>query len=178
MGSTQTPPVRCWFKLVGSMKLDGSVDPRVPDDWTVSDPGLFDSARFPRHRQPTNISNYERVILYAVGKGVVFAAQRRAGAIRINKPYGPPGSVTDRWPHEMETETFAWVPDLRNAPAVKAVLPEFMTIYRKKFRNGSHWMITPLEFSALETAIIEAGTGTPVALPPWLGPIDDVGGAG
>ncbi len=58
--------------------------------------------RFPKHRHPTNISNYERLIAYAVGKQKVFAAQRRAGAIRIQQPYGPPGSVTQRWPHEME----------------------------------------------------------------------------
>jgi hypothetical protein len=177
-GSEQRPPVRCWFKLVGATKAVGTGDPRVPDDWAAREPGLFDLARFPRHRQPTNISNYERVILYAVGKGVVFAAQRRAGAIRINKPHGPVGSVTDRWPHEMEMETFAWVPDLRNAPTVQSVLPRFMTTYRKNFWNGSHWLIDDDELAAFEAAIIAAGEGGPVAMPPWLATDDDTGGAG
>jgi hypothetical protein len=52
--------------------------------------------RFPKHRQPTNISNYERLIPYAVAK------------------------LTQRWSHEVEAGTFAHVPNLRNAPATSS----------------------------------------------------------
>jgi hypothetical protein len=140
----------------------------VPDKWTTDERSLLDLMRFPKHRRPTNISNYERLIAYAVEKGKVFAAQRRAGSVRINAPFGPVGSITYRFPHEMELETFAHVPDLRDAPALKAILPDFTTKYRKNFRNGSHWQITSGEYAALEQAILDAGVGQPVAPPPWF----------
>ena len=123
--------------------------------------------RFPKHRRPDNVSNYEGVIAYAVGKRKVFAAQRRAGAIRINPPTGPKGSVTFRWPHEMDMETFAWVPDLRVAPTPESVVYGFMEKYRRNFWNGSHWQITDDEFAALQAAIISAGEGREVPPPPW-----------
>lgn len=126
--------------------------------------------RFPKHRQPSNVSNYEGQIAYAVGKYKVFAAQRRAGGIRINPPSGPKGSVTYRWPHEMDVETFAWVSDLRDAPDLRVVLPEFMEKYRKNFWNGSHWQITDDEFKALQAAILEVGEGVPVPAPPFQSP--------
>jgi hypothetical protein len=154
-------PMRKWFKLVG---VTGGA---VPDLWTVEEASLFEVMRFPKHRQPTNIANYEGLIAYAVGKAKVFAAQRRAGAVRINAPSGPIGSATYRWPHEMEVETFAWVPDLRDAPTVETAAPGFMANYGKLFRQGSHWRITDEEFDALEAAILTAGTGREVPPPPW-----------
>jgi hypothetical protein len=158
------PPWKKWFKLVG---VTGGP---VPDDWTVEEPSLFDVMRFPKHRQPKKISNYNGLIAYAVGKQKVFAAQRRAGAIRIQAPYGPEGSATYRWPHEMDVETFAWVPDLRQAPDLNTVLPDFTDKYRKYFRNGSHWEITDEEFEAFELAIAAAGKGVPVPEPPFYAP--------
>ena len=155
-----TPPWKKWFKLVG---VTGGP---VPDPWTVEEPGLFDLMRFPKHRKPTNISNYNGLIAYAVEKRKVFAAQRREGDIRIKAPYGPKGSVTDRWPNEMDVETFSWVADLRDAPDLSTVLPDFTTNYRKYFWNGSHWEITEDEFQALQAAIIEHGEGIPVPVPP------------
>lgn len=156
-----TRPWRKWFKLVG---VTGGP---VPDRWLEEEASLRDLMRFPKHRQPTNISNYEGLIAYAVGKRRLFAGQRRAGAIRINQPTGPKDSVTYRWPHEMEVETFAWVGDLRNAPDLGAAFPEFMEKYRKNFWNGSHWQITDDEFEALQTAILAAGEGVPVPPPPF-----------
>jgi hypothetical protein len=158
-----TPPWRKWFKLVGVSGPGG----QVPDLWTVEEPGLFDLMRFPKLRQPHQITNYNGLIAYAVGKGKLFAAQRRAGGMRINPPTGPEGSVTWRWPHEVDVETFAWVPDLRQAPSLSAEFPEFMEKYRKNFRNGSHWQITDDEFEALQAAIIAAGEGVPVPRPPF-----------
>jgi hypothetical protein len=157
----KTPPWRKWFKLVG---VTGG---RVPANWIDDEPSLRELMRFPKHRQPTNMSNYEGLIAYWVGEQKVFAAQRRAGSIRINDPSGPKGSVTHRWPHEMEVETFAWVAELRDAPLVSDVLPEFMEKYRKNFWNGSHWQITDDEFEALQAAIISAGEGVPVPPPPF-----------
>lgn len=155
------PPWGKWFKLVGA--TGGA----VPDRWTIEEPSLFDLMRFPKHRQPTKISNYNGLIAYAVGKRKVFAAQRRAGALRIQAPYGPEGSVTYRWPHEMEVETFAWVADLRHAPDLTSVLPDFTDKYRKYFRQGSHWQITDEEFDVLQNAIISAGQGVSVPAPPF-----------
>lgn len=156
-----TPPWAKWFKLVGVP------EGQVPDRWTVEEPDLMDMMRFPKHRQPTNISDYNGLIAYAVGKQKAFAAQRRAGAIRIQKPYGPPGSVTYRWPHEMDVETFAWVTDLRNAPQPDDAVPGFMAKYRGQFWNGSHWRITDEEFAALEQAILAVGEGVAVPAPPF-----------
>lgn len=154
-------PMRKWFKLVGV--TGGS----VPDLWTEDESSLFVVMRFPKHRQPSNIADYEGLIAYAVGKGKVFAVQRRAGAVRINPPSGPEGSVTHRWPHEMDVETFAWVPDLRVAPAIEAACPGFMAKYKKNFWNGSHWRITDEEFDLIEAAILAAGEGVPVPPPHW-----------
>ncbi len=134
--TTKQVPWRKWFKLVG---VTGG---NVPDLWVDEEPSLMELMRFPKHRRPDNVSNYEGVIAYAVGKRKVFAAQRRAGAIRINPPTGPKGSVTFRWPHEMDMETFAWVPDLRVAPTPESVVSGFMEKYRRNFWNGSHWQIT------------------------------------
>lgn len=156
-----TRPWRKWFKLVG---VTGGP---VPDRWTEVEASLFEVMRFPKHRQPANISNYEGLIAYTVGKQKIFATQRRAGAIRINEPTGPKDSVTYRWPHEMEVETFAWIADLRTAPTVDDVLPGFTEKYRKNFWNGSHWQITDEEFAALEAAIVATGTGTAVPPPPF-----------
>jgi len=142
----------------------------MPDNWVEEEASLFDLMRFPKHRQPSNISNYERLITYAVGKRKIFAAQRRAGAIRIQRPYGPPGSVTQRWPHEMEVETFAYVANLRDAPEPSV---EFMEKYRKQFWNGSHWLIADDEYGALEDAIIRAGSGVSVPPPPWVAPTEE-----
>lgn len=158
-----TRPWRKWFKLVGVSGPGG----QVPDLWTVAEASLRDLMRFPKHRQPTNISNYEGLIAYAVGKQKVFAAQRRQGAIQINTPSGPKGSVTDRWPHVMEVETFAWVPDLRDAPTPDDVLPGFMEKYRKNFWNGSHWQIADDEWDTLQAAILDVGDGVAVPDPPF-----------
>ena len=154
--------MRKWFKLVG---VTGG---RVPDVWTENESSLLDLMRFPKHRQPSNIANYEGLIAYWVGSGKVLAAQRRAGAVRINSPSGPKGSVTDRWPHELEVETFGWVGDLRSAPSVESAVPGFMAKYKKNFWNGSHWRITDEEFDAFEAAILSAGEGVAVPPPPWV----------
>src|SRR5688572_18086860 len=122
--------------------------------------------RFPKHRPPRDISDHERLIGYAVEKGKVFLVQTRAGGIRIQPPYGPKGSVTYRWPNEMDVETHAWVPNLKNAPELKAVLPDFMDKYRKKFWRGSHWLIDDAEYDALEAAVIAAGKGKKAPMPP------------
>lgn len=163
-GLVKPRPWRKWFKLVGVSGPGG----QVPDDWMVDERSLFDLMRFPKHRQPTNISNYEGLIAYAVGKQKVFAAQRRAGGIRINAPSGPEGSVTWRWPHEADVETFAWVADLGDAPLLGDVLPDFTTKYKKSFWNGSHWQITDEEWDALQAAILDVGEGVPVP-PPSFG---------
>src|SRR5947208_329128 len=110
--------MRNWIKLVGASNLvqvDGSVAVmNLPDDWAAQIPSLFTEMRFPKHRPPTNISDNERIIAYAVGKGKVFAVQTRDGNIRTKKPYGPAGSVTFRYPNEMDVTTHAWVPNLAN----------------------------------------------------------------
>lgn len=164
MSDMTTPPWKKWFKLVG---VTGVPNGQVPDLWTEEEASLRELMRFPKHRKPENISNYEGLIAYAVGKQKVFAAQRRQGAIQINPSTGPKGSVTDRWPHLMEVETFAWVSDLRDAPAIGDVLPDFTHKYRKNFWNGSHWQITDDDFEALQAAILAAGEGGPVPPPPF-----------
>ena len=160
-GHIKSRPWRKWFKLVG---VTGG---HVPDNWVEEEASLRELVRFPKHRRPTNISNYEGLVAYAVGKRKVFAAQRRAGAVRINEPSGPRGSVTYRWPHEMQVETFAWVADLRDAPDLGVAFPDFMEKYRKNFWNGSHWQITDDEFVAIQAAILAAGEGAPVPPPPF-----------
>jgi hypothetical protein len=161
MTTTQVPWKK-WFKLVG---VTGGA---VPDNWVEEEASLIELMRFPKHRQPSNISNYEGLIAYAVGKKKIFAAQRRAGAVRINPPIGPKGSVTFRWPHEMDVETFAWVPDLTTAPSPDEAVPGFMEKYGRQSWNGSHWKITDEEFAALEAAILDRGVGKAVASPPWI----------
>jgi hypothetical protein len=162
--------MRNWFKLVGASNqhaADGStVFMNIPDDWARQIPSLFTAMRFPRHRPPTNISNNERIIAYAVGKGKVFAVQTRDGNVRNRKPYGPVGSVTSRYPNEMDVTTHAHVPNIANAPDLKRTCPDFMDVHGSKFRQGSHWLISDEHYDALEAAIVASGEGSPAPLPP------------
>jgi hypothetical protein len=153
---------RNWFKLVGATpRSDDDPIRALPDDWEVEIPSLKTIMRFPKHRAPKDIMDNDRLIAYAVGKGKLFAVQTRNGDIRMRKPYGPAGSVTFRYPNELDVVTHAWVGDLRRAPLLSDVRPDFTTTYKKKFWNGSHWRISDEEYAALEAAIVQAGQGKP-----------------
>lgn len=157
--------VRSWLKLVGT------TDENLPDDWYVQRHDLLTVVRFAWNKKPEKVANYDRIVLYAVGKKRIFATQRRKGgsqSIRLNDAEGKKGSITYRYPKEMDVETYAYVGDLTDAPRISDVLPGFLLKYRKKnsFRNGSHFEIAPDEFAAMENAILDAGEGKRVEPPP------------
>jgi hypothetical protein len=129
----------------------------LPDDWVSEIPSLLHEMRFPKHRRPTNISNGEPIICYAVKKGQVFALQSRKpglDTIRLKPPTGPIGSATYRYPNEMDVVTHAYISDLRDAPMLADVQPNFMKLHGKKFWNGSHWEISLSEYEPLKQSIL------------------------
>lgn len=54
----------------------------------------------------------------------------------------------------MDVVTHAYIPDLRDAPMLAGVRPNFMKLHGKKFWNGSHWEISLTEYAELKQAIL------------------------
>jgi hypothetical protein len=140
-----------WFKLVGATE-----DP-VGEDWERTDSDNFIEIRFPWNKPPTQVCLHDRVILYAVGAGVLMAAQRVVGEPGINPRRGPKGSLDDRWPHTIQVETGDYCSPLASAPKLREVAPDFAERYAKRFRNGSHWRIDDSEYEHLALAIKQTG---------------------
>lgn len=140
-----------WFKLVGA------TDKPVPPNWEVERPALFTEVHFPWNKPPTDVSNGERIILYAVGSRVLIATQIVDGPPTIAPRRGPVGSDAYRWPHSIDVRTLDYCSPLRNAPKLREIAPEFADRYAGKFREGSHWRIEDAEYAQLAAAIKTAG---------------------
>jgi hypothetical protein len=140
-----------WFKLVGA------TGHQVAEDWEHDDAENFVSIRFPWSKPPSRICLHDRVVLYAVGDGVLMATQRVIGEPGIKPRRGPKGSQDDRWPHTLDVETLFYCSPLSTAPKLRDVAPDVADKYEKKFWNGSHWRITDEEYEQLAHIVEEAG---------------------
>jgi len=140
-----------WFKLVGA------TDKPVPPNWAEERPDIFTEIHFPWNKPPTDVSNGERMIVYAVGSRVLIATQTVDGPPRIVPRRGPVGSNEYRWPHSVTVKTHSYCSPLSSAPKLREVAPDFAERYATKFREGSHWRIEDDEYAELAAAIEAAG---------------------
>ena len=142
------PPVKSWFKLVGATE---GFD--VADYWAQDQPLYFTEISFPWNKSPADIWKPGRIILYAVGWGVLMAEQSVAGPPKVRPRRGPAGSPQNRWPHTLAVKTLYYCSPLSKAPKLREYAPEFAAKYAKRFWNGSHWEITEAEYRQLAAMI-------------------------
>jgi hypothetical protein len=140
-----------WFKLVGA------TDKPVPPNWGDERSDLFTEVHFPWNKPPTDVSNGERIILYAVGSRVLIATQTVDGPPTIAPRRGPVGSDEYRWPHSIAVKTHYYCSPIDSAPKLREVAPDFDERYKNNFREGSHWRITEAEYEKLAAEIEAAG---------------------
>jgi hypothetical protein len=139
-----------WFKLVGA------TDSPVDDDWEHTEPWNFTQIHFPWNKPPTRISSPDRIILYAVG-GRLMATQTVDSPPRIEPRRGPAGSPENRWPHSIKVRTHFFCTPLNEAPELRIVAADFAARYSSRFRDGSHWRISDVEYEQLAAIIDKAG---------------------
>lgn len=138
-----------WLKLVGTRE-----DP-VKQDWILSQPSLLARIDFPRHRKPNDWYMPNRAIAYAVGSGAIYAVHHVVEPPFV-KPAGAIGP-NERWPHHVSVETSACVCPLNSAPRLADRAPEIWERYGgRKLWQQSHLVIEKEEFDHLETMIRSA----------------------
>ncbi len=117
-------PMHAWFKLVGA------TDSRLAEFWAQDEPFNFTEVWFPWNKSPSNIWRPGRLILYAVGWGVLVAEQDVDGPPQIKPRPGPPGSPTNRWPRRLAVKTLYYCSPLTTAPELREHAPESPTAMR------------------------------------------------
>jgi hypothetical protein len=144
-----------WFKLIGA------TDSQLAEDWAVDESINFTEIWFPWSKPPKMISKPDRIILYAVGHGLLVAEQTVDGPPQLRPRRGPVGSPENRWPHRISVRTHYFCSPLSTAPKLRDVAPAFAQRHAKKFRNGSHWRISDAEYEELAMTIREHGQPYP-----------------
>jgi hypothetical protein len=145
--------VKYWLKLVGTNE-----DP-VLNDWCSSQPSLLTRVDFPKHRPPNDWFKPNSAIAYAVGEGRIYAVHEVAAPPFV-KPAGAIGP-NERWPHHVEVTTPTYVCPLRDAPLLADIAPDVWSSHGgRKLWQQSHIPLTRDEFSGLAAAVA-AATGQP-----------------
>lgn len=138
--------MRYWLKLVGTAN-----DP-VDEQWAHTQPSLLERVDFPRHRKPNGWYRPNGVIAYAVGTGRIYAVQH------VTEPpfVKPAGDIRtgERWPHNVAVATSAYVCPLAGAPTLADDATDIWERYGgRKLWQQSHIAIERDEFERLETLI-------------------------
>ena len=129
-----------WLKMIGTS------DWRLEDEWLVGRSDLLHRVRFARHRRPSGVSLGDSLVFYAAGWEVLFGV----AVVESDQPVLVEAPGEERWPWTLDVSVPLVCPVLSLAPHLSEI-----GVPSTSVRQQSHIELTDAQFARAVAALTQ-----------------------